>query len=200
MAFVTLTYPAEYPRDGRVVKRHLKALRKRMGRGFGDELRAVWAMEFQKRGAPHFMLLVNCFVPAKLLAKWWYEVVGSGDERHLRAGVQAEAPKGDLRAYFLKRYMAKGDQKAVPDDYQHPGRMWGTWGKLGKVELEVELSEAVGVKVKRVLRRSVEQRSGRRLPKHVREGKHRGVTSFRGGADLVERLVVWAAWEVEAGR
>jgi len=56
------------------------------------------------------------------------------------------------------------------------------------------------VKVKRVLRRSVERRSRRPLPQEVREGKHRGVTSFRGGELLAAKLLVWATGEVVAGR
>ena len=36
MIFVTLTYPHEYPEDPEVCKNHLKALRRRLQRKFGD--------------------------------------------------------------------------------------------------------------------------------------------------------------------
>ena len=182
------------------MKQHLRKLYWRMRRGFGDELRAVWAMEFQKRGAPHFMLLANCFVDHRLAGRWWNEIVDPTDLDHLAAGVQVQRPRGDMRAYFVKRYMAKGEQKIVPPDFEHPGRMWGTWGRLGKVAGEVVVSEAVGVKVKRQARRAVESRSERRLPRELREGKHAGVTFYHGGEPMAKRVVTWAEGEVDAGR
>lgn len=198
-AFLTLTYPGVYPKDGREVKRHLDMLGKRLRRWFPDVC-GFWAMEFQERGAPHFMLLTNVRVHHTLLARLWYEIVGSGDERHLEAGVRAEKPRGNMAGYFLKRYFAKGDQKQVPPDFTNPGRFWGSWGAVGRQLGEVEVSEAVAVKVKRGLRRLVERRSRRPLPRAVREGKHRGVTSFRGGEILAARMLIWATEEVLAGR
>lgn len=200
-SFLTLTYPSEYPRDGREVKRHLDMLGKRFMRLFPD-FTGFWAMEFQKRGAPHFMILSNVFVHYSVLARLWYDIVGSGDEKHLEAGVQAVKAKGDLRAYFLKRYFQKGDQKQVPPDFINPGRFWGSWGKVGRQLGEVEVSEAVAKKIKRVARRCVEARlgRGRRLPRELREGKHCGLRLFRGGELLAARVLIWATGEVVAGR
>jgi len=201
VSFLTLTYPAVYPKDGREVKRHLKMLGQRLMRWF-PEFTGFWAMEFQGRGAPHFMVLSNVFVHHKVLGRLWYEVVDSGDPKHLRAGVQAKKPEGEVKAYFLKRYFRKGDQKQVPADFSNPGRFWGSWGQVGRQLGEEEVSEAQAVKVKRTMRRCVEARlgRGRRLPREVREGKHCGVRLFRGGEKLMGRLLIWATGEVVAGR
>src|SRR5690606_1419342 len=62
---VTLTYPRHWPTDPRSWKKHLDAWRKRMQRAWG-RLPAVWKLEPQRRGAPHFHLLV--VVPASWTA------------------------------------------------------------------------------------------------------------------------------------
>ena len=96
LAMVTLTYPGDWravvPRPD-VLKRHLDAFAKRWRRAFGQPLSAVWVREFQRRGAPHVHMLA--VVPpftetgdtaTAWVSRAWYGVVGSGDERHLRAG------------------------------------------------------------------------------------------------------------------
>src|SRR5918993_5801984 len=54
---ITLTYPHEYPDDPEVCKNHLKALRRRLQRKFG-EFAGFWRMGIQRRGAWHFHLLL----------------------------------------------------------------------------------------------------------------------------------------------
>lgn len=60
-AMVTLTYPGDWltvAPNGKAVKKHLDALRKRFERAWDMPLQAVWKLEFQRRGAPHFHLLL----------------------------------------------------------------------------------------------------------------------------------------------
>lgn len=60
-AMVTLTYPGDWltvAPDGRTAKRHLQAFRKRYEKAWGEPLKAVWKLEFQRRGAPHYHLLL----------------------------------------------------------------------------------------------------------------------------------------------
>lgn len=62
IAFLTLTYPGDWlavASKASDSKRHLRALQKRFERSFGRPLFAVWKMEFQHRGAPHFHLLAS---------------------------------------------------------------------------------------------------------------------------------------------
>ena len=134
---VTLTYPGdpEYvPRDGVQAKEQLKAFRKRWERRWGP-IRAVWKLEFQRRGAVHWMLaIVDPGVEIGKLRRWvsrtWYEIVGSGDRKHLKAGTSVEVWKGDLALYFSK-YGSYKEQKEyqhqVPEWYESVGRFWGLW-------------------------------------------------------------------------
>lgn len=60
-AMVTLTYPGDWLTvvpTGQVAKEQLKAFRKRYERAWGETLRTIWKLEFQRRGAPHFHILL----------------------------------------------------------------------------------------------------------------------------------------------
>lgn len=60
-AMVTLTYPGDWEAvapHGPAVKAHLRAFFKRFERAWGTPWRGVWKLEFQRRGAPHFHLLM----------------------------------------------------------------------------------------------------------------------------------------------
>lgn len=135
--FVTLTYPGEFPSDGRVVKRDLDTFRKALDRKCGGRARAVWKLEFQGRGAPHFHLALAYGGDVADLRTWvsrrWFEIVGSGDERHLRAGTQVQELRGNPAAYFAgytagcKHKSSKEYQNRVPEGFGNVGRFWGAW-------------------------------------------------------------------------
>lgn len=124
--FVTLTYPATWPGTAAVWKAHLDAWLKRLDREYVG-LSAIWKMEFQSRGAPHFHLLVfgARWIDAQWVARTWYEVVGSGDERHLMAGTEVRRVKSWRGVmFYASKYLAK---KTVEQDVSNPGRFWGVY-------------------------------------------------------------------------
>lgn len=134
--FVTLTYPKVWDDDPQVWKKQLKAFRKRLERAFG-RMGVVWKLEPQKRGAPHFHLLL--LVPPAMCRdlrqgerKWrrgryctnwrgvhlrtvrnfvsraWFKVVNSGDVKHLRAGTQVEPLETwDKIVGYVSKYLGK---------------------------------------------------------------------------------------------
>lgn len=131
---VTLTYPREYPRDGRQVKAHLRKFLSWLRRDTrGCEL--LWFLEFQQRGAPHVHILIDYPLPRDRegirafrlrVAMTWYRICESGDRKHLAAGTRTErlrSPKGGAR--YAVKYAQKMRQKAVPRDYRNVGRFWG---------------------------------------------------------------------------
>lgn len=86
----------------------------------------------------------------------WYDVVGTGDGKHYRAGTRVErlrSVKGAF-AYASKRYMVK--KEAMPAFEHKPRRFWGVIArknlKLGKREA-VELTEKQAVVLRRTIRR-----------------------------------------------
>lgn len=137
----TLTYPGKeapdfVPTDGRKAKAQLRAFKERWRRKWGP-IKAVWKLEFQRRKAVHWMLLVVApdGVEPKALEAWcrqvWWEIVGSGSKDHLTHGASVIDWEGDPSHYFAK-YAVKAESKEyqheVPEWYTRVGRFWGLWG------------------------------------------------------------------------
>jgi hypothetical protein len=127
-AFLTLTYPADFPCDGRKTKKQLNAFLQYLRR---KDIKFTWVLEFQSRGAPHYHLIVSDFIHKYDLSQVWYRIVGSGDEKHLKAGTGIEAIKSKGHLYgYLSNYIKKLDQKTPPEGFENVGRFWGSSRKL----------------------------------------------------------------------
>lgn len=157
--FVTLTYPGEYPASSRVWKRDLNVLAGRLYRASRGRLGLLWKLEPQERGAPHYHVFAYGVVNLRRFQQWlslaWYEVVGSGDPRHLRAGTRVEVLRSHRGAMaYAAKYMTKLIEGGGWDE---PGRYWGIinrdaipWGEV----LIADISTAFAHRLKRWLRRS----------------------------------------------
>jgi len=181
IGMVTFTYPAIFPKDGRVAKAQLKRLYERWRVRYSVP-QGMWKMEFQERGAPHFHCFLGLPEEEEQLWAWllgqWYEIVGSCDERHLYHGVDISRWRwgtlGESRSRvgeYFARHGAKGwksYQNRVPEGYVSPGQFWGVWGLKPDVHV-VPLSR----------REYVHQR---RLTWTL-DGKNRGRSARKGGGD-----------------
>jgi len=75
--FLTLTYPEDYD-NAKASKNDLRALFKRIERLPGTSgISAIWRMEFQERGAPHFhCVFFNLpYIPKEKIQKMWGEII-----------------------------------------------------------------------------------------------------------------------------
>lgn len=132
MTMVTLTYPEDYPEDWKIYKKHLRAYRSHLDRTYG-KLRIVWRLEYQKRGAPHFHLLVldPPFIPASEESKKWAKITRSGDLNHAKIGVDVSPVTewGDrgLAAFYVAKYAGKSTGLVEEKDHGKTGRHWGYW-------------------------------------------------------------------------
>lgn len=186
VAMITLTYPAEWTSvapTSASAKRHLSMLRKRFEREFARPFFALWKMEFQRRGAPHFHLIAP--IPKgnefrTWLSKAWTEIVNHPDiserDKHLLAGTGVDKAKGILANtpqkisyYFSKHSSAnkglKEYQNTPPPEWimaGSVGRFWGYWN-LDTAIVDVNVPEAEALFVARTLRRW--QRANRRVAK-----------------------------------
>lgn len=147
-AMVTLTYPGFYSSNGGIVKEHLRRFLQEVKRQYirdkydSDLFSAFWFLEFQERGAPHFHIFFTHLPDKKFISNKWYEIVGSEDERHLRAGTRTEVlqrGRGGTISYASK-YASKACQKAVPEGYSKVGRFWGVWGNRRLVAADTFVS------------------------------------------------------------
>lgn len=182
--FLTLTYPGCFPHDSKTWKRDLDVFWKRVTRVYPGAS-AEWKLEPQKRGAPHYHLLVYGIPYGRKVIEFlsviWYEVVGSGDKRHLWAGTRLEwiRSRRGIKSYAGKRYMGK---ELSSDHLQRlsesvrgwakPGRFWGVLGRVNlpvgdRVVSEVRLS-AGGAEVVRAARNIYFRNAGRRVFRSAR--------------------------------
>jgi hypothetical protein len=121
--FITLTYPEHFPCNGKETKAHLNAFLQYLRR---KKIKYTWVLEFQSRGAPHYHLIVSDFIHKNELSQVWYGIVGSKDEKHLKAGTGIEAIKSKSHLYgYLSNYIKKLDQKTPPEGFENVGRFWG---------------------------------------------------------------------------
>ena len=154
ITFVTLTYPKEWSPDGHEYKKHLRRFRARMERKY-PKIRVLWRLEFQKRGAPHFHLLLfdAPFLCRFCLSYDWYKSVSSGDRKHLKygtnvRGVASQGENGKIISYVAK-YAAKPLQEGAITDGSWTGRYYGRWNieTPTPIELEIGIGGAVRVVV-----------------------------------------------------
>lgn len=121
----------------------------------------VWKLEFQKRGAPHFHLLIFG-VPwtPKLLEQlqlkwrsWWYEIVGSSDRRHARRGAHLEVVASVAQVVrYTSKYVGKPDESIRADG---TGRIWGVRNRAAapRTILTAEVSDGEFFALRRSFKR-----------------------------------------------
>lgn len=134
--FLTLTYPADYPLHYTEWKTDFDKWCKRLHRKY-PEAALIWRLEPQKRGAPHFHLLVYGVEISVEFREWlrasWYECVGSGDVKHYHHGTDVEP----LRSYrgvrsYVGKYIAKTQAPPTPTDEDGVLLPTPDWSKVGR--------------------------------------------------------------------
>ena len=127
-------YPADFPMDGKKVKRDIKLLKDSLEKEYPG-IAWTWRLGFQQRNAPHVHFLANMPVDYKWLARRWYEIVGSGDSKHLKAGTHVDKIEhvGKMINYMVS-YMADDKETKVPEGFEDVGRFWGV--KRGILEFQ----------------------------------------------------------------
>ena len=161
---ITLTYPKVFPDadEHATYKRHLDRIKIWLClRGFSG----AWKLEFQTRGAPHYHMIA---IPTKKLdglgdfrreiSQRWYDIVGSHDEKHLRAGVEVSPIKSSKGMIgYMASYMAKKDQ-TLPNNFT--GRYWGYFNKKNLPFAEekcIPLGKENAIKIRRIFRNKIKK-------------------------------------------
>lgn len=136
---VTLTYPRDFPARASTSKVHLDNWHRALAHTTDKGYSAIWRLEYQKRGAPHYHILMFFDRPVHTTSflNWslqsWAKVVKSGDRWHPLRGVDVRpvstdnAGNGKLMLYLVK-YLTKLDEGTT-----RTGRCWGEWGNIPQV-------------------------------------------------------------------
>jgi hypothetical protein len=201
--FLTLTWPGVWNPDPETWKTCLDTFLKRLVRAH-PECSGIWKLEPQERGAPHYHLLLFGvdFIPHLILAQWWYEIVGSGDERHLQAGIRIEAVRSreGVMHYASKLYMGKEIA-----GFEGVGRFWGVFNRKKlpiSRKVKAEISAAELVYFQRMARRYIQTKQKESFLAKRRQGKtlrwrpyrcNRPARIFCNDPAQWVRLLEWAA-------
>lgn len=163
-SILTLTYGSWYPRDGVELKKHLNNLLTFLRRKYSSQY--IWIVEFQKRGAPHFHILLDT-IPTALnrfeVAEFWsngialnWRVPATDNENiirrvnlrnkmfvvhfHQKTWETIRVKEGAAR--YISQYVTKAGQKEVPRQFENVGRFWGASQEVKlpdpKIEFDVD--------------------------------------------------------------
>lgn len=203
--FVTLTFHRVWPEDVSLLKRMLDTLFKRLRRRY-PQASALWKLEYQRRGAPHFHLLMWGFPLADRdwLAHSWAEIVAhyTGDDVEILRGwhlgrlgrgnqhcVQRVRSWRGVISYAAK-YLAKEERcVSAEGEVLHTGRIWGVHNRnfIPWSYILVYIAGASFRRYRRVVRALAERR-GLVLPALRRDA---GFRVFAMGASL-RALMDWS--------
>lgn len=151
-SMIVLTFGSVFPTSGKEAKasvnRWLSWLRYHK-----PTTRYLWVMEFQRRGAPHFHVLLNFGViedDRDLYAGRWASAALSGivspnsdDYQELWMNIfrvhrfrkqWQNRKERDGIVRYMSSYLAKPYQKKIPKDYQDVGRWWSTSKGVADIE------------------------------------------------------------------
>ncbi len=101
------------------------------------------------------------------ISQCWFEIVGSGDDRHLRAGVQADRVASRQHAmHYVSKYVAKVDDRLQE---KATGRVWGKFGELDtSPSLELVLPEHGVVELRRMVARWLKSKGRRKYARWLK--------------------------------
>ena len=118
----------------------------------------------EKRGREHGFMSFFDWVSLA-----WYHVVGTGNVSHYLAGCRVERIRtwGGVVSYCAK-YMSKADSENWMADVA-TGRSWGIFGRANipwAKLIEIDLSDDAGNRLRRIARRYLEHRLGKKVQRH----------------------------------
>ena len=161
--FVTLTLDGWANRvQPREAKRWFATLWKRIVRRW-PRAWCAWKLEPQRRGAPHFHLLLFGveFLDGPTWSRIWASIHGGGEAAALcSVHVEQVRSMDDVRRYAAK-YVAKA---VVPPRWRSPGRWWGFLGREfipWAIRVEVEVSREDYVRARRLIAYRLHRKDGR---------------------------------------
>lgn len=163
-SLLTLTYGHKVPTNGKDCKGHLNAILTALRRWYrksGEKISYVWFLEFQKRGAPHYHILMSERPDDKVrkfVADTWSRLVGEGGEdtehvrwQHMRRRTWENVRHQEGAKRYCLKYALKPYQKEVPEAYQDVGRFWGASRDVKECKGEAKVYELTNDELRRYL-------------------------------------------------
>jgi len=126
---ILLTYHNVAPLRGDIVKRQLNQLLVELRKKY-QGINYIWVLEFHKSGVPHVHLFTDLEYNqdhTQDVGRRWNRITGES-EMHLQFHLdERNMRKWDMQSgkYLAKQYLAKANQKDVPERFHNVGRFWG---------------------------------------------------------------------------
>jgi len=224
--FVCLTYPLDFPGDWLMWKRHLHNFRREVMRlsvsAEGGPLAGahphgrvfvggIWRLEAQRRGAPHFHILLWPRSPLdadalnrfrKWFAKKWNKICGVTDpvEKAKQIAVHeheescqqvTDSKDAAVKMGYLCKYLGKDSVHPDSQVFKNPvGRHWGVWnrGELQKPPEVVEISQKVYSRLRRVVYKKREAKIRERSKEVKKKKKLKGKEDFNRRSKVQKQI------------
>jgi hypothetical protein len=194
--FITLTYPEHWSSNPAHWHDDLEAFYKRLCRKYPMcNVAVLWRKEPQKRGAPHYHLLVFGipFIAYKWVGQVWAQIT-RGNAATCSRVERVRSWKGAM--FYAAKYLGKNlaavefstDEGEVLDSV---GRHWGVMGKKHLPRLWVAYV-LLGDAFQRIRRAMVAHKRSKGR-KHRLKGRHCGLWSFLRGEDALRLVGLYAA-------
>lgn len=199
LAFITLTYGKEAP-DWATARRHFKAWRDAVRR-LNPDMLGFWVSELQKRGAPHFHLLVRLPLGTAggQIKSQWLRISGNNGsfeadrERygfHIRhTDTLNDGVAGSL--YLAKVLTLEKIKSSQQGTVENRGRTWGYINRNAMLEYQGDVRE------KSLTERELENWIRTRFEEEVSRGKIRLVDDVDVETGEVRKLWFPRLWHID---
>ena len=201
--FLTLTYHNEWPEDREDLKDQLNALLQSFRRRW-PSMRYIWRVELQKRGAPHFHLMIwraggHEWEAMDEMREWlvetWQRISGCTSEAHAQYGVDLQRLQSWRKATaYVSKYVAKSTEI---DSAPRLGRRWGASQSLPtSPHLRLHMNERAGHVLRRLCRKLLRSKSSgkSRLADHLREARQ-GLVGMEGAT--IDKMLAYLQQRVD---
>ena len=132
---ITLTYPSEFPMDGKILRKHRRKMMDKL-KYYGVK-EYTTCLEFQSRGAPHIHILLDKWIGKEKLKRAWSKIVCSGDPLHeIHGAAIYKITDMTKTKVYMSSYAKKKDQKKVPPGYENVGKWWTSNRSIKPHEIE----------------------------------------------------------------
>lgn len=149
--FVTLTYHREWPEDPADWKSQLQKFFRKLERKYGQH-GIIWRLEYQKRGAPHWHLMIvgETRIDVAWARSAWGRIAHQASEYQGAYSVDVELLDTVEKAeVYLAKYLAKNADGTIP---AKAGRMWGvrrsTMLPISLIQYDLDRVDAIELKQK----------------------------------------------------
>jgi hypothetical protein len=178
-----LTYHCSEPENGKEMKKQLNLFLTLL-RGKYKDVKYLWVLEFQKRGTPHFHCFLNIPHTDDDFREWaaisWNRIIGDSEQnlkfqRHKRNFIEWKMDSGK---YLVKEYLAKCDQKHVPEEFHSVGRFWGNSRSLIPRETTIIPEKDCSLEAFKKAIRIISKRREKIIKSYVKRNYRNLITSY----------------------